>query len=724
MSSQYDSASTQSDGTIQSLRKLEETPQGKRDRWQQEIASAEKELKKFHDQARRVNKRYIDDRDAVETNQKWFNIFNTNVGILESSLYAQIPTADVSRKFVDMNDDVARVAGIILQRAIQQDMSEANCDFDQVMRQSVSDRLVPGLAQAWVRLETETEDQPPLDDGFVPKDEEGNPLQRIAHQEVAIDYVFWEDFLWSPCRVWAERRWVARRVPMTYDALVKRWGEEKARQIPLDYTANNSSVATGTDSSTPKNTVFKRACVYEIWDREAREVIWFTKGVPELLEVTPDPLGLDGFEPCPKPLLANITTSNCCPKPDYAMLQDQYTELDETNNRISLLVVACKVVGVYDRSAEGIQRMLTEGYDNTLIPVDNWAMFAEKGGVKGQIDWLPLDVVVQALGQLNAHREAIKGQIYELTGISDIVRGSSKASETLGAQELKSKYASVRIQRLQDEVVRYAEEILKIKAEILVRHFDPQILAKMSNAENMVPEDQQLVPAALQLLKGNEEALEWRVTIQSDAMAIIDYAAQKQERSEFMNAVATFLQSASTVGQGSPQLIPLMLQLLKFGVAGFRVSKEIEGIFDKYVKEFETEIEQQKNAPPQPDPEQQKMQAEMQMKQQDQQMKGQEMQAKMQMDQQKQQSDIALEQQRGQLELEQMRQEGALKLQQMQAEFALKMEMLQREADIKMRVAVSDASMKAQMQQEDHQQSMAHAEDEASMKKESSDDTD
>ena len=139
MSSQYDSASTQSDGTIQSLRKLEETPQGKRDRWQQEIASAEKELKKFHDQARRVNKRYIDDRDAVETNQKWFNIFNTNVGIMEASLYANIPTADVSRKFVDMNDDVARVAGMILQRCIQQDMSEPECDFDQVMRQCVSD---------------------------------------------------------------------------------------------------------------------------------------------------------------------------------------------------------------------------------------------------------------------------------------------------------------------------------------------------------------------------------------------------------------------------------------------------------------------------------------------------------------------------------------------------------------------------------------------------------
>ena len=91
---------------------------------------------------------------------------------------------------------------------------------------------------------------------------------------------------------------------------------------------------------------------------------------------------LDHFEPCPRPMFANLTTTNCRPKPDFAMLQDQYSELDETNNRISLLVIACKVVGVYDRSAEGIQRMLLEGYDNTLIPVDNWAMFAEKGGVK------------------------------------------------------------------------------------------------------------------------------------------------------------------------------------------------------------------------------------------------------------------------------------------------------------------------------------------------------
>ena len=231
-------------------------------------------------------------------------------------------------------------------------------------------------------------------------------------------------------------------------------------------------------------------------------MIWLSKGITELLDAKPDPLGLDDFDPCPRPLFANLTTSSCVPKPDFAMIQDQYDEMDETNNRISLLIIACKVVGVYDRSAEGIQRMLTEGYDNTLIPVDNWAMFAEKGGVKGQIDWLPLDIVVQALGQLQAHREAIKAQIYELTGISDIVRGASKASETLGAQKLKSKYATVRIQKLQDEVTRFAQDILRLKAEILVKHFDPMILAKMANVENMVPEDQPLVVPATPAAEG------------------------------------------------------------------------------------------------------------------------------------------------------------------------------------------------------------------------------
>jgi hypothetical protein len=495
---------------------------------------------------------------------------------------------------------------------------------------------------------------------------------------------------------------------MDRDALVKRFGEKVGKQIPLDYTGKQALTS---DKMTPKNIVLKRACVYEIWDREKKQVIWFSKGVEELLDVKDDPLDLpEHFEPCPKPLFANLTTSNCTPKPDYAMLQDQYSELDETNNRISLLIIACKVVGVYDRSADGVQRMLTEGYDNILIPVDNWAMFAEKGGIKGQVDWLPLEMVVTALEQLNRHREAIKMQIYELTGINDIVRGNTKASETLGAQEIKAKFASVRIQKLQDEVTRFAEELLQIKAEILCKHFDPLILAKLANVENMPIEDQQLGPAALQLLKGNEEGLEWRVSIQSDAMAMIDYTQQKAERTEFMNAVATFLQSAATVGQNSPDLIPMMGELLKYGVAGFRVGKDVEGIIDKSINDIKMKLEQAAQQPPPPDPAMVKAEADIKAKQMDAQIKQQTAQQDAAMKAQEQQTALQMQQQEFAAEMQQMQAKFELEMQQMAQEFNVKLIQLQQESAIKRETAQANAAVDLQVKSASAEQSMRHAE--------------
>lgn len=671
--------------TITSLKTLEAEPNGVYKRWEDEITFAEKEMEKFWKSARLTIRRYIDDRDATEVQKRWYNVFFTNVGIMEASLYDQTPEADVSRRFLDMNDDVARVAGIIMQRCVNQDMDEADCDFDAVMRHAVFDRLVPGLGAAWLRLETELEDIP---DAIDPETQK--PMQRIAYQEVAIDWVFFEDFIYSPCRTWEERRWVARKVYMTRDQLTKRFGKEKGLQVPLNTAANkNNNLPNG---NTPSNMVLKRGCVYEIWDRESRKVIWFAKGMTEILEERGDFLKLRNgrFEPCPKPLFANLTTSNCLPKPDFAMLQDQYNELDEVNNRISLLIIACKVVGVYDRGADGVQRMLTEGYDNILIPVDNWAMFAEKGGLKGQIDFLPLDTVVNALQQLQQHRTALVAQIDVLTGISDIVRGNTKASETLGAQELKAKYASTMIQKRQQDVTRFAEEILQIKADIISQHFDPQQILRLANVESMPPEDQQMIQPAMALVMDDGEELYWRVDIQATSMAITDYAAVKNERSEFLNSVATFLQSASTVGQGAPQLIPLMLDMLKFGVSGFRVSKDIEGIFDKYIKEFTAELEAKKNAPPQPDPEQQKMQAEMQMKQQE------------------QQADLQAQQQKAQMELQQKQQEFMLQMRQDQQEFALKMQMMMQEAALKLRIAEQDSVRNATIQQEQHEMNLEH----------------
>lgn len=650
--SAYDATSSK----IKSIEETNSTDSKRYDRWKEEIAHAEKEFDNFRKTGRNVVRRYKDERDAIDQTERKFNIFTANVGIMQSSLYANIPKVKVARRFGQANDDVARVASMILQNAIMQDIDEPECDFDQVMKDAVEDRLVPGMGQAWLRLETETEEKT-LEEQWDPvsgdKVQDAATYEVVNRQEVIIDHVFWEDFLYSPCRTWKERRWVGRRVYMDQDALVKRFGEEKGKAIPLDYNPKTGSE----NSNSPKNEALQKAVIYEIWDRQTRKVLWLSKSYPELLDEVDDPLRLEDFEPCPKPLFALTTTSNCVPTSDFYLTQDQYNELDLINNRISLLVQACKVVGVYDQAATGVQRMLQSGSENTLIPVDNWAMFAEKGGVKGAVDWLPISEVITALEKLRQARDDIKGQIYELTGISDIVRGNTKASETLGAQNLKAQFASVRIQKLQNEVARFAQSILRLKGELICRHFLPEQIIKASNMEFYLEgQNAPLVQQAVALLKGDHEEFEWRVNVQADSLAQADAATDKSDKVEFTNAVATFLQSAATTMKAVPDSAPIIFETLKYAISGFKGAQELEGVIDQTLEKIMQKINNP--PPPPPDPSVEKAKVDLQVTQQ-----------KARLEAQSKQQDMQIAQQEGQLSVRQM----VAEMQMSQQQFAMEM---------------------------------------------------
>src|SRR5580765_643384 len=169
-------------------------------------------------------------------------------------------------------------------------------------------------------------------------------------------------------------RWIGRKVYMTRDQGVKRFGT-KFKKVPLDYAPKKAE-----NSVESKNQVFQQAVVYEIWDRPSRMVIWFSKGHDELLEKKADFLGIEGFWPCPSPLVSTISNGKYVPIPDYHYARDQYKELNEVNTRVSLLVRACRVAGVYDKASPQVATLLNNAAENTLIPVDQWAAFAEKGG--------------------------------------------------------------------------------------------------------------------------------------------------------------------------------------------------------------------------------------------------------------------------------------------------------------------------------------------------------
>jgi hypothetical protein len=527
---------------------------------------------------------------------------------------------------------------VIIERCLQYEIDKG--DFDASMKLAIIDRLLPGRGTVWVRFE-EKELAQPVD--ALPGVEGGEaqvmPNAPYKYECTPVDYVFWKDVRYSPARCWDEVTWIARRVYMSQEDGIKRFGED-FKQVPLTHEP------VGLDEMEKMGVEglddMKKAVVWEIWSKTTKQVFWVSEGYSKTLDIKDDPLGLDNFWPCPKPLFATQTTETLVPIPDYSLYQDQAEEIDMLTNRIAMLVEAVKVVGVYDASQQGVQRMLSEGVNNQLIPVDTWAAFAEKGGLKGVVDFMPLDSVLQALRECYAAREQAKQVVYEITGISDIIRGSTIASETAAAQQIKSQYASLRIKPRQTEVAQFASEVLRIKAQIMCDFYAPQTLVEMSGIMGTM--DAQYAEQAIMLLK-SEPARGFRIEVASDSLVEMDEATEKQSRIEFLGAVGQFMDRALPVTQQVPELAPLMGEMLMFGVRAFKGGRMMESAFDEAMAKL--------NAPkppeqPQPDPEQMKAEAMMQVEQ-----------GKMQLEQAKIQTQGQIEQFKAQQakELEQMRQE-------------------------------------------------------------------
>jgi hypothetical protein len=578
---------------IESANDFADTPQGMAQRWSAELEASKKELGKFHEDADKITRRYLDKRDEWHEETARVNLFWSTMKVLLSLLYARPPRASVARSFLDAEDDQARVAGQIVQRLLNRSFDDNVSNWDAAVRTGIEDWLIVGFGQMWLRYEVQTEEReqpaeldPLTGDELVP----ASTYEAIVEEDAAVDYIYWKDFFWSPARTWDEVRWVARRVYMTKDQLVARFGEEIAKVVPL-----GTLKPRGSNDQTPKHDVWSKAEVFEIWNKEDKKVYWLAKGCEVILDVKDDPLGLESFFPCPKPLAANITSSNFMPRADYIFAQDQFDELDEINTRITWLTRAAKVVGVYDKSADGIQRMFSQAAENQLIPVDNWAMFAEAGGIKGKVEWVPIEAVVNAIERLRQYRQDKTMQIYEVLGISDIMRGSSKASETAAAQQIKAQFGSTRVQLMQFYIAEWITQALRIKAEIIAKHFQPETIAVRSNI--MRTPDAPYAQAAIQLIK-DEKLAEYRISVEADSMAAMDWAAERDAAVQFMQGLGAFISQVSPVAQQTPGAGPFLLRLMQWAVAKFRVSTEIESVLDQAIGA----MNQQLQNPPQPQP--------------------------------------------------------------------------------------------------------------------------
>jgi len=633
------------------------------------------EYKKWEARTTKILRRYRDDQSTTTgmNEAARFNILWSNVNTLVPAVYARLPKADVSRRFGD-NDPVGRVASLLIERALDYEI-EHYPDFRASMRHAVEDRFLGGRGVAWVRYDPHIKQQDVPEDGYqITEDiEEGEsqeaqgdihnqtagndgPPEEIDYECAPTDYVHWRDFGHTCARTWEEVTQVWRWVYMSKDAVTERFGKKIAKKISF----NSSPESLTKYGQSSKNNDKAKVC--ELWDKETAKVYWLMEDYVELLDERDDPLDLEEFFPCAKPLYATTTSDSLIPVPDFILYQDQANELDILTDRIDGLVKSLRVRGVYDASQPALQRLLTEGDNNTLIPVDKWMAFSEKGGLKGSIDLLPIETLASALINCYQAQANIKGQIYEITGISDILRGAGAASESATAQQLKGQYAGLRLRAMQESVALFASELLRLKAQIICTKFQPETILQLAAASQMSPADQQMIPQALQLMQ-DSPLRSFRIQVAADSLVQLDENQNKQDRVEFLTAFSNFLREAVPAGQSSPEMVPMLMDIVKFGIGGFKQARNIEGSIDAALQKM-AEASAQKAQNPPPNPEMMKIQADQQATQ----MK---VQADVQGQQARAQADMQIEQMKMQMEtqLENQRQQNdaQLKMQELAA---------------------------------------------------------
>ena len=594
----------------------------KASRWQTEIGLYQKEFSDWNKQAGKIIRRYKDERkynnDISNRKANRFNVFWANVQTLQPALYSRTPNPQVSRRYND-RDPVARAASEILERSLLYSLDAY--DFDEVIRSVRDDYLLVGRGVAWVRyvphfeevtpdpikLKENVQISPDLSESiynlisekgeeFEPEDEriqfseelgsfvlQEEPFEQITYEEVVCDYVHWSDFYHSPARRWSEVRWVARRVFMTRNELRARFGSEVGGEVSLTYSPFSGQK--DDDDLAPGNEMFKQAVIYEIWNKDDKKVYWVSDGYEGLLDSQDDFLKLKKFFPCPKPLYSTTTTDSLKPVPDIIFYDGQAKELDDLTSRITMLTRALRIAGVYDKSiGADIENVLLESAENTLYPIDNWTMFAQTGGFNGSVQFFPMAEISRTLGELHQLRAQTKNDVYEITGISDIVRGQGDPRATATAENIKSRFATLRLTDRQKEMERFVRDLIELKAEIIAEHFSTETIALIANDEFDGVNDPQLFQQAVELLR-NDPLRSFRIDVETDSTVFVNEQAEKQSTIEFLSTVTSYIREAAIVSQAAPQFTSALGEMLMMAVRKFRAGREVEAAIEASVQE-------------------------------------------------------------------------------------------------------------------------------------------
>lgn len=411
---------------------------------------------------------------------------------------------------------------------------------------------------------------------------DGEAVETLIDERTFVDYVHWSDFFYEPARVWAEVTKVARKVHISKKEFIAKFGEEAYRNY--QYSQERA------ENDAEREINRGKICVYEVWDKTENKVSWVAEGHNETLKETEPYLKFDNFFPCPEPLFATLS-AGLTPRPDICFYQDQQETIHFLCQKTQDIARFIKVLSVGGSENPELNNLLRQP-NGSHIQLSNFQMYLQQGGVKTAYEILSMTDHASILRILNEALENEKQQIYDITGIADIVRGVSSASETLGAQQIKSQYATARISARQRKVALFCNSVVRLIAEVIKNHYQPDTIVRMSGVGND-PEAMEFIKGAADLLR-NDTLSDYRVEIETDSTKFTDIETAKQSAVELTNALAQMFNALLPHTQGIPELVPVIAELTLYTAKQFEAGRQISGKLEEALNAMEKTVEENK----------------------------------------------------------------------------------------------------------------------------------
>lgn len=732
-------------------------------KWLARIETATKLEKEWLDDAEAAVAAYTSEARRTEidpgTSSLWkaydFNILYSNVETIVPAVINSPPAPDIRRRFAD-DDPAAKDVSELIERAIRVQVDDSKLQVE--LEGVAQDGFLAGRGVIRLRFRSEFEEDEPSDEELEKAEEAVSPGSMDAdlesdeddgngeyasapesstvagkptNERICFEAISWRDYRHGPAKRWDERPWEAFR--FVVDREDKDFFDQAA--IDAQFTADERQQWDESDNDLTG---------WEIWCRSSKSV-YFIDDKGYILKTVPDPLGLNNFFPTATPVQPIEMVGRLRPVNPFSIYRKLAEELDLATKRINVLLDQMTVKGWYAGSAEDLANVISAG-DTSFLPIANSEIWAQHGGLDGAIAFWPFEKFAVAIKELYAAREQTKQAIYEITGISDIVRGASSAAETATAQQIKTQWGSLRIQKFQRLMERCARDLFVMMSEIIPSKFSHETLQQMTGIQ-LIPSEQDLQPIqpppmpppgqepppelqqAMQQAQQAEQARQaklaqlegiskllgqrlatfYRIDVESDSTVKADLTRQKQETTEFLQGAGSYWTAVGPLVAEGTMPKDVAVEIFMSISRLFNLGKSVEDTLDKMAAEAK------QPQPPKPDPEAEKAKAEMALMQQKAQLEAQsrqlEMQAKakqaemdlqatqmghqqaaqadarkMQMEQQRAEIDLrkaSVDLQIKLIDLELKKQETALNLQTQQASSAMKLEAQKQSNELK-----------------------------------------